>query len=127
MLCIHLVLLLQALSIIEPSVDGRSMRLLKVCDRSLCMACLYVCLFLSSSVRLLVCLSVSLFVCLCFLSPQDASALGCSGNLLLDRLCRSRLVLVPSEPYLGGVVYGKQMRGLKRRMEDYAEKLRLDN
>ena len=46
--------------------------------------------------------------------------MGCNGNLLLDRLSAATVVLVPP----GTLVYGKEMKGLKHKMQGYVEKLR---
>lgn len=54
---------------------------------------------------------------------QDAAAVGCNGNLLLDRLSAATVVLVPPLNYDGGIVYGKEMKGLKHKMQDYVDKL----
>lgn len=50
--------------------------------------------------------------------------MGSNGNLLLDRLSAATVVLVPPLSYDGSVVYGKEMKGLKHKMQDYVEKLR---
>jgi len=48
---------------------------------------------------------------------------GCNGNLLLDRLSAATVVLVPPLNYDGSIVYGKEMKGLKHKMQDYVDKL----
>ena len=55
---------------------------------------------------------------------QDVDAVGCEGNLLLDRLSGANIILAPQVSYEGGMVYGKDMKGLKERMQDYIKKLK---
>ena len=56
---------------------------------------------------------------------QDPEAVGCRGNLLLDRAVGSKVILVPPLLYEGGgSVDGKDMKGLKYKMEDYKTKLK---
>ena len=50
--------------------------------------------------------------------------MGCNGNLLLDRFSAAKILLVPPINYDGSVVYGKEMKGLKQKMEDYGKKLK---
>ena len=45
--------------------------------------------------------------------------MDCRGNLLLDRLMGSKIILVPPLSY----DYGKEMKGLKEKMFDYKTKL----
>ena len=52
------------------------------------------------------------------------AAVGCNGNLLLDRFSAAKILLVPPINYDGSVVYGKEMKGLKQKMEDYGKKLK---
>ena len=51
--------------------------------------------------------------------------MDCRGNLLLDRAVGARIVLVPPLSYEGGgsSEYGKDMKGLRHKMEDYKKKL----
>lgn len=56
----------------------------------------------------------------------DVAAVGCNGNLLLDRFSAAKILLVPPINYDGSVVYGKEMKGLKQKMEDYGEKLKAE-
>ena len=55
---------------------------------------------------------------------QDTDAVDCRGNLLLDRAVGAKIILVPPLSYEGGTVYGRDMKGLKHKMEDYKEKLK---
>ena len=50
--------------------------------------------------------------------------MGCNGNLLLDRFAGAKIILVPPISYDGSIVYGKEMKGLKQKMQDYGEKLK---
>ena len=53
--------------------------------------------------------------------------MDCRGNLLLDRAMGAKIILVPPLSYdggPGGVVYGKDMKGLRHKMEDYEKKLK---
>ncbi len=54
---------------------------------------------------------------------QDTDMVDCRGNLLLDRVVASKIILVPPLSYTGGPGYGKDMKGLKHKMEDYKQKL----
>lgn len=51
--------------------------------------------------------------------------MDCRGNLLLDRAVGAKIVLVPPLSYEGGggPAYGKDMKGLRHKMEDYKKKL----
>lgn len=53
----------------------------------------------------------------------DTDMVDCRGNLLLDRVVASKIILVPPLSYTGGPGYGKDMKGLKHKMEDYKQKL----
>ena len=50
--------------------------------------------------------------------------MGCQGNLLLDRLVGTKILLCPYRPSDTELVDGKVIKGLLEMMEDYAEKLR---
>ena len=54
---------------------------------------------------------------------QDPEAVDCRGNVLLDRMVGSKIILVPPLSYDGSNAYGKDMKGLKHKMEDYKKKL----
>lgn len=49
--------------------------------------------------------------------------MDCSGNVLLDRLVGSKVILVPPLSYEGTSQYGNDMKGLRHKMEDYKRKL----
>ena len=57
------------------------------------------------------------------MNPQ---AVGCRGNLLLDRLSSSHIILVPPLPYEDTLAGGQSKKGLKHIMAEYSEKLRLE-
>ncbi len=49
---------------------------------------------------------------------QDPEAVDCRGNVLLDRLMGSKIILVPPLSY-----EGSSASGMKHKMEDYKKKL----
>lgn len=49
--------------------------------------------------------------------------MDCRGNLLLDRVVASKIILVPPLSYEGSSAYGNDMKGLRHKMEDYKKKL----
>lgn len=55
---------------------------------------------------------------------QDPDAVDCSGNVLLNRFAGAKILLLPSLPYEGAVINGKQTTGLKDKMQDYVTKLK---
>lgn len=55
---------------------------------------------------------------------QDPSKVGCTGNLLLDRLCGSTIVAIPYLSYKGREEDGNYTEGIEDKMEALAEKLR---
>ena len=59
-----------------------------------------------------------------FLFQKDPRAVGCNGNLLLDRLASSHIILVPPLHYEDSAVGGQRKKGLKSMMAEYSEKLK---
>ena len=55
---------------------------------------------------------------------QDPDAVGCGGNVLLDRFVGAKIILVPPLNYEGSVVDGVRKKGLKHKMIEYMEKLK---
>ena len=64
------------------------------------------------------------FTPLSTLSSQLADTIGSEGNLLLDRIAKSKITIVPNLSYDTKTSYGKSMKGLKQIMTEHANTLR---
>ena len=59
-----------------------------------------------------------------FLTSQDISSIGCSGNLLLNRLMGADIIICPYRNKEDKIIDDKRVKGMDTLMDEYAEVLR---